>query len=356
MTRVLFTGYAPVHYLCFRPLHEALAALPGIDVRLSGGVRGRAEDGTRTYGLGALYAPLGVPPEATLEVEEIRAQDFDVLFCANTKAVRPRSAGAVVEIFHGVSFRNLAIREENAGKDAYFVVGPYMHRGLEAARVLARDDPRGVPVGFMKTDRLLDGSIDPAAVLAAEGLSGDRPVILYAPTGARDNSLELMGEDVLRRLRRTGAFDILVKLHDHPKDATDWRARLAPLEDDHLRVARGADVVEHMVAADVLLTDASSTANEFTLLDRPVVFLDVPELIAAAREKGAVDLDTWGRKGGEVVANAGAVVAAVDRALEHPDERSATRRAMAADLFYNHGRATEAALAWVEQRVLAGVP
>jgi hypothetical protein len=29
---------------------------------------------------------------------------------------------------------------------------------------------------------------------------------------------------------------------------------------------------------------------------------------------------------------------------------------MAADLFYNHGRATEAALAWVEQRVLAGVP
>ena len=37
--RVLFTGYAPVHFLCFKPLYERLIGMPGLDVGLSGGTR-----------------------------------------------------------------------------------------------------------------------------------------------------------------------------------------------------------------------------------------------------------------------------------------------------------------------------
>jgi CDP-Glycerol:Poly(glycerophosphate) glycerophosphotransferase len=347
MTRILFTGYAPVHYLCFRPLHAALSRLPDVEVHVSGGLRTRAEHHTWRYDVDALYGPFGVPPHTRLTVDELRERDVDVLVSANTNAIAPRSAGMVVEIFHGVSFRNLAIRAENAGKDAYHVVGPYMHRGLERMGVLAPGDRRGVPVGFPKTDRLLDGSIDREAVLAREGLSGERPVVLYAPTGARDNSLETMGEEVLRRLKAAAAFDVLVKLHDHPKRPIDWRARLAPLEDEHLRIARGLDVVEQLFAADLLLTDASSVANEFTLLDRPIVFLDVPDLLEAAARKGSVDLQTWGRRGGELVATPDAVVGAVDAALAHPERRSPVRRAIAADLFYNAGHATDAAREWL---------
>src|SRR5436309_291996 len=166
-----------------------------------------------------------------------------------------------------------------------------------------------------------------------------------------------MGEEVLRRLRDWGAVDVLVKLHDHPKKAIDWPARLAPLEGEHLRLARTPDVVECLFAADLLISDASSVVNEYALLDRPIVFLDVPELLAAARDRegSALDLDTWGRRGGEVVADPADVVGAVARGLEHPERRSDVRRAIAADLFFNPGSATAAPRRWPGSRA-AGRP
>jgi len=353
MTSVLFTGYAPVHYACFRPLHLALDAMPGIEVRVAGGNRSRVgEEGEYVYDSEAMYGPFGVGPEQILGVDEIAERDFDVLVCANTTAIPPRSAARTVEIFHGVSFRNLAVREENAGKDAYFLLGPYMRRAFAERGLLPSDDPRAVSVGFPKTDRLLDGSLDRAEILAGEQLSGERPVVLYAPTGARHNSLETMGE-VLPLLKASGAFDVLIKLHDHPKNPIDWRGHLRHLEDEHFRVSRDPDVIRSLFAADVLLSDASSVSNEYTLLDRPMVYLDVPELLAAARARtgSALDLQTWGRRGGALVTDASEVVDAVADELEHPERRSEIRRDIAADLFYNPGRATEAAVGWLREEL-----
>ena len=347
---MLFTGYAPVHYACFRPLQRELEAVGGVDVLLAGGTRSRAEDGSYRYDRAGMFAPFGVDPDTVLPVDDLAELDVDLVVCANTKAILPRFTERVVEIFHGLSFRNLSVREENAGKDAYFLVGPYMRRAFTERGLLeGDDDPRGVSVGFPKTDALLDGTHDRDAIIAREGLSGERPVVLYAPTGAKHNSLETMGEDVLRRLKESAAFDVLVKLHDHPKNRIDWRSRLAPLEDEHLRVAQSPDVVELMTAADVLLSDASSVSNEFSLLDRPMVFLDVPELIAnaAARENSALDLETWGRRCGDVVTGPEDAVATLERALAEPGRHGEVRRAMAADLFYNPGTATKAAVGWL---------
>src|SRR3954453_448664 len=313
MLSVLFTGYAPVHYACFRPLHEALARESGIEVRVAGGTRTKLDLGTYAYDPQAMFGPFGVDGDEVLTVEEIAELDVDVLFCANTKAIRPRSAQRTIEIFHGMSFRNLAVREENSGKDAYFVLGPYMRRAFAERGLLAPGDPRAVEIGFPKTDRRLDGARDREALLAAEGLSGERPVLLYAPTGAKHNSLETMGEEVLGRLKDSGRFDVLVKLHDHPKNQIDWRARLASLEDEHFRIARSPDVIESLFVADLLVSDASSVSNEYALLDRPMVFLDVPRLLENARDRvgSALDLETWGRRGGPVVDEPSQVVAVV---------------------------------------------
>jgi CDP-glycerol glycerophosphotransferase (TagB/SpsB family) len=354
MLSVLFTGYAPVHYACFRPLHEALEREPGIEVRVAGGTRTKLDLGTYAYDPKAMFGPFGVDDDAVLTVDEIAELDVDVLFCANTKAIRPRSAQRTIEIFHGMSFRNLAVREENSGKDAYFVLGPYMRRAFAERGLLPPGDPRAVEIGFPKTDRLLDGSLDREALLAAAGLSGERPVLLYAPTGAKHNSLETMGEEVLGHLKASGQFDVLVKLHDHPRNAIDWRARLAPLEDAHLRIARSPDVIESLFVADALISDASSVSNEYALLDRPMAFLDVPRLIehARSREGSALDLETWGRRAGPVVEEPTQVVDAVAGELEHPERHSAVRRGIAEDLFYNPGRATEAAVRWLREALV----
>lgn len=352
---ILFTGYAPVHFACFRPLYDALVRMRGLDVHVSGGLRSKTPDGEYRYDAPAMYAPFGVPHDRVLSVERIRELHFDVLMCANTKAIQPRRFGRSIEIFHGVSFRNRAVRAANGGHDHYFLVGPYMKRRFEERGILAEDDPRAVEIGFPKTDRLLDGSLSRRAVLSEHGLSGDRPVVLYAPTGARMNSLETMGEELIGRLRAAAAFDLLVKPHDHPKRRVDWLARLGPLEDEHVRLVRAPDVTPSLFAADLLITDASSVANEYTLLDRPIVFVDVPKLLARARREGsALDLRTWGRRGGTLARGPDEAVAAVERGLAEPQARSRIRRAIAADLFYNPGGATRAALGWLAAELDAG--
>lgn len=351
--RVLFTGYAPVHFLCFRPLFERLARAPGVEVRLSGGLRSKTPEGY-LFDERAMYAPLGVAPDHVLPVDAIRDQHFDVLFSAHTSLILPRRADLRIQIFHGISFRNMAIREKNMTCDRYFLVGPYMRRQFVETGLFRSGDPRAVPIGFMKTDRLLNGELDRTRLLAEYGFVGDRPVLLYAPTGAVGNSLETMGEEVIRTLCAAGRWDLIIKTHDHPKNPIDWRSRLARFEDAHCRLARGLDVIPLLYLADLLISDASSVSSEFSLLDRPMVFLDTPALLAnaAAAEGSRLDLDTWGRKGGLVARDAEALMRAVDHSLRQPCERSAVHHAMVEDLFYNPGCATEAALAWLDEHVL----
>src|SRR6185503_19724558 len=105
------------------------------------------------------------------------------------------------------------------------------------------------------------------------------PTILFAPTGEKRNALEVHGVAAIRAIRATRRYNLLVKPHDHPKRAIDWFSELAKLEDERTRLVRGLDVVPFLKAADLLITDASSVAFEYTLVDRPIIFLDVPRML-----------------------------------------------------------------------------
>jgi len=348
---VLFTGYAPVHFVCFRPLYERLRRLPAFDVFLSGGLRSTV-DGHIHHDERAMYEPFGVPQEHVLSVDQIKERSFDVMFASNTKLIRPKKVDKRIQIFHGISFRNRAVREENMGCDYYFLAGPYMQRKFAQRGLLQPGDPRGLEIGFMKSDQLVNGTLDRFALLERYGLSGDRPVLLYAPTGEKQNSMETMGEDVLRRLRDADRFDVLIKPHDHPKNKRiNWFERLAPIENEHLKLVREFDVAPLLFMSDLLISDASSVSSEYSLLDRPMIFLDVPKLIERTKKrKGAsVDTDTWGRHAGLLVRTPDEIVKAVDDSLADPDRHSGVRRAMAKDLFFNPGHAVDAATDWLRE-------
>ncbi len=355
MKRILFTGYAPVHFVCFRPVYERLRRVPGVQVFLSGGREpgGEGADEAGPVTARELYRPFRIPAARVLSLEAMRRQRFDMVFCAHVSGYFPRDDRERVQIFHGLSFRNMAVRRDVLVYDHLFITGPYMRRAFQEQQLLRRTDPRLVPIGFPKVDRLVDGTLDRRAILRRLGLSARRPVLLYAPTGQRGNSLETLGEEVIRRLRATGRYDILIKLHDHPRDrSVDWPKRLRPLLDRHTKLVRDFDIVPYLFVADVLISDASSVSSEYSLLDRPMVFLDVPEMIQAMRAKGrAVDLDTWGRKGGVTVRWPDEAVDAVRESLAHPGRGGDVRRAMARDLFYNPGRAAEAAVGWIRERL-----
>ena len=352
--RILFTGYAPVHFICFQPLYERLQEAPGVEVFLSGGLRSKTESGY-LYDTRAMYRPFDVPDERILSIEQIRALDFDVLFAGNTKLIEPRNVATRIQIFHGISFRNKAVRAANMSCDHYFLVGPYMRRRFTEAGLMADDDGRAVKIGFMKTDALLNGSLDRSRLSQQAGLAGDRPVILYAPTGAKRNSLETMGEEVIARLVEDDRFDLLVKPHDHPKNrGTDWFQRLSRFESAHCKLVRDPDVVPFLYLADLLISDASSVANEYALLDRPIVFLDVPEMIEKLEKKGVpVDLQTWGRKGGVTLSGVNDLAITLEGLLfDGVDRSSELRRALARDIFFEAGGATRRCVNAVNQILL----
>ncbi|MBW3553212.1 MAG: CDP-glycerol glycerophosphotransferase family protein [Gemmatimonadetes bacterium] len=349
MKRILFAGYAPVHFVCFQPIYRRLAARGDVRIELSGG---REPDGDGVGELTAreLYTPFPVHPDAVIELDEVYRRSYDMVFSAHISGFFPAEDRKRVQVFHGLSFRNMAVRRDVLIYDNLFVAGPYMHRAFVESKLYRKDDPRLVPTGFVKVDRLRDGSLDREEILRQLGLSGERPVLLYAPTGQKGNSVETTGPEVIRRLAATGRYDILLKLHDHPRDRqSPGAAELMQLVDAHTIHVTDFDIVPYLFVADLLITDASSVSSEYSLMDRPMVFLDVPELLSAAAssKKANLDLETWGRNGGVIARWPDDAVEAVAWSLAHPDEASEVRRAMAADLFYNPGRATDAAVSWI---------
>jgi CDP-glycerol glycerophosphotransferase len=106
---------------------------------------------------------------------------------------------------------------------------------------------------------------------------------------------------------------------------------------------RQADVSPCLVAADVLVTDHSSVGFEYMLLDRPIVVLDCPDLVAHARINREKVLQL--REAADLATTAAEVPDAVAAALAAPSTRSHTRRRTAERTFYRAGTATERATA-----------
>lgn len=336
-----FRAKRPMNYLIFEPVHRRLAADPRLDLRFFGRLHRRGERG----GARRLYELAGAGPLRFMSNLRARYYPFD-LYVSSDFSIAARHAARKAHLFHGVSFKNYPLLPEVLHYDAAFAVGPYMEREFVRRGIFDEGDPRLRRVGMPKLDRLLDGRLERAAILEGLGVAADRPVVLYAPTWGQESSLDRMGERVVRGLCGRG-LSVVVKLHDNSYDPReteiDWRARLDALAHPDLVVTRSPDVVPLLFAADALVSDASSAAYEFLLLDRPVVFLAFPGQLD--RYRGRADLDTWGRKVGVTIEDPADLPDAVDAALARPDEHHAIRQQAARDLFYNMGSATDAAVA-----------
>ncbi len=271
----------------------------------------------------------------------------DLYLSANfVERAQPLRAKVRVQVFHGVSFKNCAVTEKTYSYDRLFLPGPYHRRRFLERGLYREGDPKLQMVGMPKLDRLVDGSLKRNEILLGMQLDPALPTVLYAPTGDRGNSLYRQGEEILKALHDL-PVNVIVKLHDHaqpdPSVGFDWREKLKVWTHPRMRVDFGSDVVPLLAAADLLISDASSVAFEYTLRDRPIIFMDVPEILNGRRSEGAMDLDTWGRKGGEVVEHGKDLREVVPRLLETAHEKSPIRQAIAQDLFFEPGKAAQRA-------------
>ena len=221
----------------------------------------------------------------------------------------------------------------------------YLKLGILAPRVASL-------VGYPKLDALVNGRYDAAKARARLALDMHRPTAIYAPTWSPASSLNFAGETIVKSLFDAG-LNVIIKPHDLSFDpdpkysgGIDWRRRLRAIERaGRIVVASDPDPTPLLPAADVLITDHSSIAFEFCLLDRPIVVVDAPDLPRVARinpERIAL-LRTAAR----VVTDPATVGAAAVDELAHPSRRAAERGGIARSMFFAPGTATERALAVV---------
>src|SRR5262249_27401146 len=237
-----------------------------------------------------------------------------------------------IQMFHGVGgkYGFDAPREPLTAWHRLFFVNRRRLENCVAAGALDRNSPAIRLVGMPKVDCLVDGSLRRDWVLTSIGLPPERPTVLYAPTWSPASSLNAIGVELVRQLA-VMPVNLIVKLHDRSCDlrsqysgGIDWMATLAPhLHAGSSVLAPHADICPYLVAADVLITAHSSCGFEYLLLDRPVVRIHRPELIARANiHEDYVRLLSAVAESTMSVAD---TVAAVERALAEPLARSAAR-------------------------------
>ena len=350
---ILFCGKHRVNFAMFDPVYQLLRQEPNIRLRISSGryrhrpILGWGAPRDPAMRNERLFAEFDVDPQhfCKTSYQDLKNR-YDVFVTSNQDfKMKPRDCGVTVQIFHGVSFRNLAVNPKYLKFDKLFFPGRYMMEQYLERGYLKEGDPRIEVMGMPKLDHLTDGTISKEEVLAAYGLDPRRPTVLWCPTGVRRNSFEKYGHEVTRVVEECGC-NLILKLHDHPhppKGVTEKqflehaRAGLGPTA----RFAEHSDVTPLLVAADLLISDASSVAYEYCILDRPIVFLDVPELLdkRAAMEGCQMDVNSHGRNMGRIIGNSEQLREAIGDALDDPMQFSAERRGVAEHIFHQPGSA-----------------
>ncbi|MCX8037128.1 MAG: CDP-glycerol glycerophosphotransferase family protein [Candidatus Sumerlaeia bacterium] len=355
--RIVFYAVSPVKYIHFRPIHERLRRDDRFEIYLTGHLfrHGRAAD---------LYALFDLPPGAQV-IEENDLDELpqiDLWISADYRLPSrlldrrsPARKACKVQIFHGVSMKNGAIQENMKRFDKLCLVGPRMKRLFIESQLYSPDADAFEETGMPKTDCLLDGSLDREVIFRKLDLQPDRPTVLFAPTWVKGSNLvDTLGMALMRQFASLDC-NFLIKLHDSffdpTKETINWQERLEQLRSERVRIIRDPDCCPYLFISDLLISDASSIANEFTLLDRPLIFMKVSSEILHHYKHA--DLE-HGQESGWTISNATEFKSLLSYALQHPNEHSAVRRRKAQDLFYNPGKATDAVIGFIYRAVGLG--
>ncbi|MEE9466560.1 MAG: CDP-glycerol glycerophosphotransferase family protein [Candidatus Neomarinimicrobiota bacterium] len=228
--------------------------------------------------------------------------------------------GLKVQIFHGLGEEKPGHYRITGFFDLYCTPGPHMTRHFEK---LARRHGHFLvhETGWPKLDALAQ-PVERTAARQALGLDPERPVLLYAPTfSPRFTS----ATDLLPTIAGLQEpYQWLIKFHD----------LMAPAVKDAYQAQVGGqvvgpdqpDILPLMQAADLLITDTSSVAYEYLLLDRPIITY----CSAVRREKG-IDIDRPEE-----------LAPAIERSLGAPEEFAVRRREYLNDLHpWTDGRSAE---------------
>ncbi|HET7268801.1 MAG TPA: CDP-glycerol glycerophosphotransferase family protein [Oleiagrimonas sp.] len=210
---------------------------------------------------------LNGPPDSALDadetclhtVAEVKAFAPDAVFVPGNE-VPLRFPGLKVQVFHGFGIEKKGHFRIRGMFDLFCTFGPSTTGPF---RQLA--DRHGwfkvVETGWPKVDPLLRE--------AASARHADGKRILYAPTFSPSLTSVPALADTIGAIVARRDWQWTVKFH--PKMSPELAAPLRSIQADNFRITTHSTLLPLLREADVMLTDTSSAAAEFMLLDRPVV-------------------------------------------------------------------------------------
>jgi hypothetical protein len=290
----------------------------------------------------------------TITPRQAKWMKFDAYLAADLIwATLPRGTRRI-QFFHGVAgkYADLYDRPRRSLRewDRFFFINRKRMNNFIVSGAIEPESPAARLVGMPKVDRLVDGSLDRDDILQSLGLDPQRPTVLYAPTWTPYSSLNALGEDLVTALAKTGV-NLIVKLHDNSLDVSnvrnsggvDWVARLSPaLQGAGGHLAKRGTIAPYLVAADLMISDHSSAAFEYLLLNRPLIRIEMLELIA--RTNIPPDYVALLAEASTTVRSVDEILRAVEHGLTNPELLAHTRRIVAEELFYKPGTATARAV------------
>ena len=283
----------------------------------------------------------------TFEPRELPVFQPDVVIVCDAQAVNLRGFlpdAVSVNVLHGVSAGKNFVARGGMAADYICVAGDSIaeslrsHHGMHQAQIWV--------TGYLETDPLFRH--DPSALPI--DIAPDRKIVLYAPTYNWGLSSVPLLQSRVAALIRGGRDDISIITKPHPliiENNPKWMAWFheAGRHDPHFHLIEdlGLTMAPLMLAADLIVSDASNCTFQFLALDRPIVQINN---LDAEQAGDAYDPDSieWAwRNVGEDVFDVSKLAAAVTSGLDTPDAGAEKRAQYREKLFgpLTDGRAAE---------------
>lgn len=332
-----FFAKNPMNYVMFKPIFIRLKSDPRLKLYLTGKLHGQKS-------AALLYTLFGIEDNLILSNWQARLKKFTMYLSPDFRLASKRASIKVL-LFHGAGFPKFYCSNRVLRFDKLFFLGEYTKEKYISEGILHPQDPRIELIGMPKVDCLVDGSLNKAEIMERLNLDPSLPTLIYAPTWGILSSLYSMGLALIEELSKLDV-NLLIKLHtdslDPRKNPIDWVQAISPLEKNlKVRLIKDYDSSPYLFVSDVLISDASAIIYEFCLLDRPIILLDVPELL---KECSNSDLHTFSKDIGFKVQSVAELKEAICYCLGNPQEKSALRQEVAKKMFYNPGTAAQRAV------------
>jgi hypothetical protein len=340
---VLVDARTPMNYAIVAPLHRALRKDPR--------VRFFFTSSESPQQCATIYRDAGKEAQ-TIAPGRAAWMKFDAYLTADQLWVKLPRGARRIQMFHGVAgkYGHIYDAPERSMREWHrlFFINQRRLNNYTRSGAIDQDSPAAKLIGYPKLDGLCDGSLKRDAILLSLDLDPAQPTVLYAPTWSPYSSVNAFGVELVERLC-AAHYTVIVKLHDRSQDTQfvhsggiNWAERIKPiLKKYNGHFAQGSDACPYLAAADVLITDHSSVGFEYLLLDRPLVRIEMPELIA--RTNIHQDYVQMMKDASTSVSNPREAVAAVEQCFAAPERNSGDRQRVAQELFYRPGTATSRA-------------